>query len=129
MRAITSIVIHCSATETGTLESIRRYHIQERGWQDIGYHYVIEKSGATKVGRGVEKVGAHCPEVNRSSIGICLVGDKKFSNEQFKSLKELVSGIRKTFGKIPVYPHKHFRSAKLQGKTCPNFDVGSVLDD
>lgn len=43
MRQINKIVVHCSATPEGkdfTVDNIRDWHINGRGWKDIGYHYV-----------------------------------------------------------------------------------------
>ncbi|GFP28973.1 hypothetical protein HKBW3S33_02389, partial [Candidatus Hakubella thermalkaliphila] len=39
-RAWTNIIIHCSDSEWGCAREIRKWHL-ERGWKDIGYHFVI----------------------------------------------------------------------------------------
>ena len=61
MRKINLIVIHCSDTyarmDIGVNE-IRQWHLQ-RGFNDIGYHYVIRRDGAIEQGRPIEKPGAH----------------------------------------------------------------------
>ena len=46
-RNIKYIVIHCTATpQTTTIESIKRYWKEQRGWGDTaGYHYIIEADG------------------------------------------------------------------------------------
>ena len=124
MRPITSIVVHCSATEVGTVESIREYHIKHNGWKDIGYHYVIYKDGSTHMGRAIDRVGAHCPEVNRDSIGICLIGLNDFKDIQFTALQNLIDALRIKYPDIKkLYEHREFPSAKAQGKNCPNTDV------
>ena len=60
MRKINLIVIHCSDTyarmDIGVNE-IRQWHLQ-RGFNDIGYHYVIRRDGAIEQGRPIEKPGA-----------------------------------------------------------------------
>ena len=36
-----SLVIHCSATPESMdigVEKIREWHVDERGWEDVGYH-------------------------------------------------------------------------------------------
>ena len=80
MRTITLIIIHCSATPEGRrldFETCRRDHIRHRGFTDIGYHFYITRDGEIHRGRPLEKVGAHCKNHNRHSIGICYEGDRK----------------------------------------------------
>lgn len=128
MRKIKHIIIHCSATETGTVESIRRHHIEHNKWRDIGYHYVIERDGAIKPGRDEATAGAHCQGANAESIGICLVGDKSFEPGQLKSLGKLLRDCltRHNLTAEAVSGHRDWPSAKEQGKTCPNIET-SVL--
>ena len=47
MRKINEIIVHCSATPEGkdfTVQQIRQWHLQ-RGFSDIGYHYVVYRDG------------------------------------------------------------------------------------
>ena len=77
MRTITLIIIHCSATPEGRrldFETCRQDHIRHRGFTDIGYHFYITRDGEIHRGRPLEKVGAHCKNHNRHSIGICYEG-------------------------------------------------------
>ena len=142
MRQINMIVVHCSASdvpEQGTVDAIRHLHTGNRktkikwgkydttcnGWSDIGYHYVITKDGEVHIGRPIEKAGAHVRGFNKSSIGICLAGDKEFTQEQFKSLKTITDELILNFGlsRIDIIGHRDLDS----GKSCPNFDVHEVL--
>ena len=62
MRNINKIIVHCSATPEGkafSVADIRRWHLQ-RGFSDIGYHFVIYLDGSVHVGRPLAKAGAHC---------------------------------------------------------------------
>lgn len=128
-RKIDVIVVHCSASSDhqniGAAE-IDMWH-KQKGWSGIGYHYVIRRSGKIEVGRPLNKKGAHCVEANSTGVGICLVGIKNFNDRQFLALKLLVAAIKAKYGKLPVYGHRHYDSAKKQGKTCPNFNVHEVL--
>lgn len=127
MRNIDTIIVHCSDTEVGTVESIRRFHKSVRGWDDIGYHYVIYKDGTIHEGRPINQPGAHCQGANANSIGICLIGVKNFTPPQFGSLKKLCTELRGTYPINKIAGHREFASAKKQGKTCPNFEVKDIL--
>jgi hypothetical protein len=55
--------------------SYQNYHIDGRGWNDIGYNFLVGEDGNVYEGRGWEAVGAHAPTYNTRSIGVCILGD------------------------------------------------------
>ena len=132
MREIDKIIIHCSATPEGRdvdIETIRGWHINERGWSDIGYHYVIELDGTIKKGRPISRSGAHTKGYNKNSIGICYVGgtekdDIKISKDtrtaaQKESLTKLLLELKTVdYCKAVIHSHRDFAN-----KTCPSFDA------
>ncbi|XP_078032652.1 peptidoglycan recognition protein 3-like [Augochlora pura] len=61
----------CSAI----VRSYQDMHMDDRGWFDIGYSFVIGGDGNAYEGRGWNSVGAHSPGYNTQSIGICIIGD------------------------------------------------------
>lgn len=98
-----------------------------RGWDDIGYHYLIgnarpfTKNGKLYIGRSEEFEGAHALGYNKNSLGICLIGnfDKTAPNE--KQLKTLFSFLEQKIKQynIPienVRGHNEFPNVK---KSCP----------
>ena len=134
MRKIDSVIIHCSDSRWGCREAIDRWH-KERGWDGIGYHYVInnpyalcvdstpaiDRDGLIEVGRGIEEVGAHCKGRNDNSIGICLIGKDMFTGKQFDSLRQLLNDIEtKLEYSFRVYAHHELDKKK----TCPNIEPG-----
>ena len=72
------IVVHCAATkpsmDIGFRTEIRKWHVEDNGWDDVGYHYIIKRDGTVEVARAEAFQGAHAPAVNSKSIAICLVG-------------------------------------------------------
>lgn len=77
MRKIDEIILHCSATPEGRehdVEDIRRWHVDGRGWSDVGYHYIILLDGTVQAGRPVNIQGAHCKGQNKTTVGICYIG-------------------------------------------------------
>lgn len=75
------IVIHHSACDDTILsdwESIWAYHLKDRGWGAIGYHFGIEKVKDLYVirqGRSLDKDGVHCRGHNSKAVGIVFVGN------------------------------------------------------
>lgn len=128
-RTINEIIVHCSATPEGkdyTLDTIRQWHLQ-RGFSDIGYHYVIHPDGKVEEGRDVNIAGAHCSRHNSKSIGICYIGGMTADNkkakdtrteEQRKSLKVLLMAMRKLYPSASIHGHRDFAA-----KDCPSFDA------
>ncbi len=76
----THIVIHHSAGNTvssdygAVVKGYWDYHVNTRGWSDIGYNWLIDPNGVLYEGRGDKIRGAHSPCMNGSSTGICLIG-------------------------------------------------------
>ena len=125
MREINRIIVHCSDTPDDrqvSVDEIRSWH-KERGWSDIGYHYVIHQNGKIENGRPVAKKGAHCSGENHDSIGICLIGRNDFTKEQFASLNNFYQTMLNIYGNIAIFGHRDFTDKK----TCPNFMVADVI--
>lgn len=126
MRYIDKIIVHCSDTPNNrnvTVEEIRGWHVNDNGWDDIGYNFIIYRNGDIMIGRPVSVAGAHCYGHNSHSIGICLIGRDEFTKEQFKALRSLDRVLQGIFGDLGRYSHRDFN----KDKTCPNFDVKQVL--
>lgn len=127
----THIVLHTAAWPGDpSAEDIRRVHVEENGWEDIGYHYVIRKDGTIEPGRNEDFVGAHCAAagMNHKSIGICMSGhgdQEGFTGDQMMALHNLVSSLREEYD-IPVDNVIGHREAGAR-KTCPGTQVDMNL--
>lgn len=151
MRRIDEIIIHCSDSPEGRndkAEDIRKWH-KQRGFNDIGYHYVIDLDGTVEKGRPIEQAGAHCTGHNRNSIGICYIGGAYWRDGvnakgkpikgkdgkavlmpkdtrttlQRMAMKELVAQLREQFPHATVHGHRDFAN-----KACPCFDVETLTE-
>lgn len=61
------------------LRGIYAFHVKDRGWNDVGYNFLVDKWGRVWEGRagGVEAavVGAHATGTNSEAMGISVMGD------------------------------------------------------
>ncbi|MYD08764.1 MAG: hypothetical protein F4X02_01855 [Chloroflexi bacterium] len=77
-----TLIVHHSAVYKGdgraTLLEIQRLHREDRGWADVGYHYMLDVDGAIYAGRDLRARGAHTAGRNTGSAGVCLLGDFQF---------------------------------------------------
>ncbi|XP_022353356.1 N-acetylmuramoyl-L-alanine amidase [Enhydra lutris kenyoni] len=62
---------HCAAD----MRSMQRFHQDTRGWDDIGYSFVIGSDGYVYEGRGWHWVGAHTLGHNTRGFGVAFVGN------------------------------------------------------
>ena len=75
------LIVHCSDTpdhQNVNAEFIHKMHL-DNGWDGIGYHKVILRSGIIENGRPEFWIGAHVKGLNKSSLGVCLIGSKIFT--------------------------------------------------
>jgi len=130
MRKINKIIIHCTATPEGRehdVADIRRWHLK-RGFNDIGYHYLIHIDGTIEEGRPINKQGAHCSGENRGSIGICYVGGmskdmKKAKDTRTQAQKDsLIKLMHELIYKYNKYMTIHGHN-EYANKACPSFNV------
>lgn len=137
MRQITEIILHTTATAPewmsghsalAKMKEVRRWHMEDRKWKNIGYHYLIDRNGEVVEGRPIDQDGAHVKGRNKGTIGIALVGglggsrDDAFSANytpaQDRALIALIRDLHGKYGKVPVTGHNQYAN-----KDCPCFDA------
>lgn len=128
-RIITEIIVHCTATPEGrevSVEEIRQWH-KQRGFSDVGYHYIVHLHGEVELGRDVDIIGAHCTGHNTHSIGVCYVGGMDRQNKSPKdtrtltqkaALLKLLEDLKRLYPQASIYGHRDFAR-----KACPSFDA------
>ena len=123
---ISLLVVHCSDTpniQDLSAIDIHKMHLSF-GWDGIGYHKIIKRSGKIENGRPEYWIGAHVFGKNSQSLGVCLIGRYKFSSLQFSSLKKLLIYWKKKYPLAKILGHCEVVETK---KTCPNFDLQNWL--
>lgn len=140
MRPLNEIIIHCTATRpdwwsqrstADKVAEVKRWHVEDRGWKDIGYHFLIDRNGYTVNGRPLDQIGAHTVGKNIGTIGIALFGghgsaaDDKFADhftpDQDQSLRALLVRLMKQYPSINTISGHNQHAAKA----CPGFSVPS----
>lgn len=141
-RKLKNIFIHCSATPWGEVLVFDEWH-RKYGWSGIGYHYVILNGrpfsdvdywpfldGQIEAGRHLDddpifdddEIGVHVAGRNSSSIGICLVGKKSFTDKQLIVVKELLKNLTEHFDLTFDDVLGHCEDLNTT-KTCPNLPM------
>lgn len=120
----TGVIVHHSLTKDGKTEDwkgIKRYHMEEKGWSDIGYHAGVERINGvltSLTGRPLNMTGGHCLGHN-DTIGICIVGNFDLAppdDEMLRYAAALAAGYLRMF-ELPIDTlHRHHDYAE---KSCP----------
>lgn len=83
---------YSAASATQTPRQIQDYHMNVRGWEDIGYNFLINSvSGVIYEGRGWTTLGAHCAGHNTEAIGVCIIGTDR------KGVQDVSDAARRAF--------------------------------
>ena len=126
LNQIDTIVVHHSATETGTAESYARYHVNNRDWAGIGYHFVIDQDGKINQTNELDTISYHASNWNTRSIGICLTGnyDNQILNgNNLDSLVYLIKKLKLDLKKeLNIIGHRD-----VANKSCPGNNISIEL--
>lgn len=133
-RQIKFIVVHCTATQPQvSVESIKRYWKEQKGWGDVpGYHYIVPPDGSlvklwpeTKNSYGVYAHNSEC--INIAYIGgIDKMGKPQDTRTeaQKQTLYKAIVELTSKYKGAQVLGHRDFPGVK---KACPSFDVRAWL--
>ncbi|MFH1740405.1 MAG: peptidoglycan recognition family protein [bacterium] len=126
LTGIDTIVLHHSATTSGSPQAFADYHVDHNKWPGIGYHGVVGKEGETWKTNEPETISYHAAGTNGRSLGICMIGnfDKEVPGEaQMDAAVELCRYYMDVFPGIKnVLGHRETGSKK----TCPGRNVDMV---
>lgn len=128
-RGIDTVFLHCSASDHAhhdNVKTMESWHLQ-RGFNGVGYHYFVRKDGTLEIGRSIERSPAAQKGHNKGSIAICCHGleKSKFTQAQFKTVRELCNDIQNSYGKKRIRFRGH---REVSSKSCPVYDYKFVLN-
>ncbi len=129
------------------IQNIYRFHAVTRGWGDIGYHYIIDRSGGIWEGRygGAGVRGGHlyykktCQNFNVGSIGIVLLGnyyDASIPQPMLESVTRLSAwlaatnniDLTNTSSTIPIWTDPKDAAGKCVSQNQMNDNVSTGQD-
>ena len=101
------VLVHFTGEDLSTYEHIKQSHLQE-GEPEIGFHFIITAQGKTLMGRHVSKIGSHYPELDDTSIGVCVIGNREeMSDEQSIALTLLLENLKSEYPSLETVKYLH----------------------
>lgn len=112
------------------IDRIRRYHRDHLGWGDIGYHYIIDRSGRIWEGRPLQYQGAHVRDHNENNLGVLLLGNfeqQQPSSAQLQTLQRTLNDLMRTHrvSSSRILTHREWEGAAT---ICPGRSLQHYMD-
>ncbi len=151
------MIIHHSASHTtandfaAVVLSYWDYHVNTRGWADIGYNWLVDRNGVLYKGRAwksetEENVqGAHAAGANRNTAGLCYIGNYEVNIPAQTGLDMLENMLAFLSNKYEINPLKksylnsvgsvkdnitgHGLSGSTTTTACPGKNIISILGE
>lgn len=144
---VRSVVFHhtvqplvSSLRGSAAVRSAQDYHMDQKNpkWSDIGYHYIIDRTGKIHEGTDATRIGAHVAGHNTGKLGIAFVGnfeDGRYAGEPLgaaqknagaRLLRHLADKHNIPLAESHVKGHDHYE----RGRVCPgaNVSVQEIID-
>ncbi|WP_340560418.1 peptidoglycan recognition protein family protein [Streptomyces sp. GSL17-111] len=87
----------CERDVPGLLREMQRQHIEGRGWDDLGYNFVVDRCGTVYEGRADSErrtvLGAHTKGFNTRSLGIAALGRFGEGEEVPRPMLEAIAAV------------------------------------
>jgi hypothetical protein len=115
------------------VKSIQTFHQRDRGWSDIGYHFLVDQDGKIYEGRPERTIGAHVANQNSGNLGISLMGDFSSgkgdpTDAQFKATAHLIKHLTKKYN-IQVNRTLIKGHGERMATDCPGHNVLKRFDE
>jgi hypothetical protein len=117
----------CSQSAT-IIRGIQAYHVRSKGWNDIGYNFLVDKCGNLFEGRkgGVDRpvLGAHTLGFNSHSSAVAVIGN--YSGVGVSSTVRTVIAQVAAY-KVGAYGHNASGSAVLVSNGSDRYPIGKAV--
>lgn len=123
-----TLIVHHSALPVadGPLE-IQRLHMQNKGYADIGYHFLINDRGGVSAGRVIQARGAHTGGFNTGTVGVVLLGNFESlqpTDLQLRALQSLGRYLANEYTLTHLAGHRDFQPGVT---VCPGANLEPLL--
>lgn len=129
LKVVDTIVVHHSGVDNQTAINYARHHVNTLKWPGIGYHFIIEKTGAIYMCNHLDTVSYHVRGSNTRSVGICLSGNHDNTMPEHLQMVALTRLIPAILDMLPsvtrLMGHREMEGANT---TCPgkHIDMDSI---
>ena len=127
---VQGVVIHHSGVEdgprgSGAVKAFERHHLG-KGWDGIGYNWLVDETGTIFEGRGWVSRGAATKGWNSRSVSVCFTGYgfKQPNANVLESIQTIVHEAEGWFGK-GLWVETHRRKGST---TCPGDWLGDWVE-
>ncbi len=118
------------------MRQIQAFHIDGRGWCDVGYHFLIGQDGKVYQGRVENIIGAHASNANTNNVGISFIGDftsKVPPDNMLNAAARVMKAMSRTYGiALNRTQVKGHRQVGTTATSCPGqklYDRLQILID
>ena len=129
-RGVREVVLHHTWSPTAaqykgkaTWEAIRQYHVNVRGWSDIGYHLGVGPDGTVWRLRPVARQGAHVLGRNEHTVGVAMVGNFDVEDPVENGLETAARVFGVVLGRFGLSLTAVRFHREFQQKTCPGLRI------
>ncbi len=112
------------------MRQIQSYHMDVKGWCDIGYHYLVSRDGRIWEGRPVAQLGSHSGGANTGNVGVALMGSHDttpITETQIDSVASIIRAVGSAYGitidRSVVKGHRQYKDT-----SCPGDKLMAQLD-
>jgi hypothetical protein len=115
--AVSAVVVHHTVNANGyaphdvpaLIRADYAYHVQTRGWADLGYNLLVDQFGGIWEGRagglGRATIGTHAQGFNTGTLGVAMIGDMTrttASHDAEKAFARVIGYAARTWGWDPA---------------------------
>jgi hypothetical protein len=133
MRKINQIHVHHTGSnyaQHDNVHTIRKWHVENNGWSDIGYTYFISQGGNLFLGRPIERIPASIRGHNNYAVAIALSGsfEQGRIHPRAGQIETLIDLLRNLLAIFDLKTSNVYAHRELANTLCPGFNIEPVKE-